>query len=102
MFIYNSSSTFTLIMSVNEHKVIFIGDFNTGKTQTLNYLNGIPFDETYVSQGGFCKRTLSLSNTMQVTLNIVDVVEQQLWRSLKQFKYKDAIVGVVFFSVIDE
>ena len=80
-------------ISVTRHKVIFIGDANTGKTSIINRIIDNPFNETYeVSIGiDFMSKNIRFRGQN---------IKIQIWDSAGQEKYKGLIPSYVRNSSI--
>ena len=80
-------------ISVTRHKVIFIGDANTGKTSILNRIIDNPFNDTYeVSIGiDFMSKNIRFRGQN---------IKIQIWDSAGQEKYKGLIPSYVRNSSI--
>ena len=80
-------------ISVTRHKVIFIGDANTGKTSIINRIIDNPFNDTYeVSIGIDC-----MSKNIRFRGQNIKI---QIWDSAGQEKYKGLIPSYVRNSSI--
>ena len=80
-------------ISVTRHKVIFIGDANTGKTSIINIIIDNPFNDTYeVSIGiDFMSKNIRFRGQN---------IKIQIWDSAGQEKYKGLIPSYVRNSSI--
>ena len=80
-------------ISVTRHKVIFVGDANTGKTSIINRIIDNPFNETYeVSIGiDFMSKNIRFRGQN---------IKIQIWDSAGQEKYKGLIPSYVRNSSI--
>ena len=80
-------------ISVTRHKIIFIGDANTGKTSIINRIIDNPFNETYeVSIGiDFMSKNIRFRGQN---------IKIQIWDSAGQEKYKGLIPSYVRNSSI--
>ena len=80
-------------ISVTRHKVIFIGDENTGKTSIINRIIDNPFNDTYeVSIGiDFMSKNIRFRGQN---------IKIQIWDSAGQEKYKGLIPSYVRNSSI--
>ena len=80
-------------ISVTRHKIIFVGDANTGKTSIINRIIDNPFNETYeVSIGiDFMSKNIRFRGQN---------IKIQIWDSAGQEKYKGLIPSYVRNSSI--
>ena len=80
-------------ISVTRHKIIFVGDANTGKTSIINRILDNPFNETYeVSIGiDFMSKNIRFRGQN---------IKIQIWDSAGQEKYKGLIPSYVRNSSI--
>ena len=82
-------------------KIVVFGDYNTGKTSFLNYLQNYKLLGTYEPTIGveYSTKIIELYDDTKIKLTFWDCAGQERFRSVTNNFFKDVTAGILFFDV---
>ena len=87
----------------NLFKIVFVGDAGVWKTQIVNKFGKNTFSDEYKATIGveYCSKNITLLNKI-ITLQMWDTAGQKIYRALTQGYYKNALLIVFVYAVVDK
>ena len=89
--------------SIEEIKVILVGESGTGKTSLINTSIGIPFKENMVTSASnsFAPKEFQIDGKKYI-LNLWDTIGQEKFRSLTKIFIKDSKIVIFVYDITNE
>ena len=88
------------VQLAGEIKIILLGESGVGKTNLINILMGIPFNDNEKSSASnsYSEKKVTINNKLY-KLNLWDTIGQEKFRQLTKIFYKDSKIVIFVFDI---
>ena len=88
------------VQPASEIKIILLGESGVGKTNLINILMGLPFNENEITStsNSYMEKKVTINKKLY-KLNLWDTIGQEKYRQLTKIFYKDSKIVIFVFDI---